>query len=108
MIQFIKRNTLWRVIFALLVLATIYWGLIASDRYVSEAHVVVERTDSVVSSTMDFSSLLGGASGQTRDLLLLRDHLLSTDMLTTLDKRLNLRSHYAGQGDWLSRMWSCP
>ncbi|MCA8917368.1 MAG: chain-length determining protein, partial [Planctomycetes bacterium] len=63
-----------------IVLAVIYWALIASDRYVSEAHVVVDRTDLGSSQTMDFGALITGTRGNY-DLLLLRDHLLSIDML---------------------------
>jgi capsular polysaccharide transport system permease protein len=86
--------------------AALYWGLIASDRYVSEAHVVVDKTDMQTGTAVDFSSLIsGGRSNQ--DLQLLRDHLRSVDMLGKLQKRLDLRAHYS---DWhkdpLSRLWS--
>lgn len=86
-------------------LAIIYWGLLASNRYVSEAHVVIDRTDFSGSQSSDVASLLTGVrSGH--DVLLLRDYLLSTDMLNMLEAKLNLRAHYS---DWrrdpLSRMW---
>ncbi len=89
-------------------LAAIYWLLIASDRYVSEAHVILQRTDLSGGQVMDFSNLLGGAvDGSRADQLLLRDYLLSVDMLKKLDTQLHLRSHYS---DWhrdpVSRMWS--
>lgn len=89
-------------------LLTLYWGLIASDRYVSEARVIIQRTDFAASQAMDFSSLLAGTSGVNRaDQLLLRDHLLSVDMLKKLDAKLNLRAHYSNKNhDLLSRMWS--
>lgn len=87
-------------------LAAVYWLAIASDRYVSEAHVIIQRTDLTGGQAMDFSSLLGGASGTKADQLLLRNYLLSIDMLKKLDAELNLRAHYS---DWhrdpLSRMW---
>ncbi len=55
---------------------------------------------------MDFSSLLGGAGGSRSDELLLRDHLLSLDMLGKLDAALDLRGHYSDpRRDLLSRMW---
>jgi capsular polysaccharide transport system permease protein len=41
------------------------------------------------------------------DQLLLRDHLLSVDMLEKLDAELNLREHYSDRSrDPISRMWS--
>ena len=87
-------------------LAAVYWGLIASDRYVSEAHVVIQRTDLSSGASFNIGSLLGGASSANQDQLLLRDHLLSVDMLKNLDARLNLRAHYSDpQRDPISRMW---
>lgn len=86
--------------------AIVYWGLLASDRYVSEARVVIERTDMAASATMDLGSLLTGATGGHRsDQLLLRTHLQSVDMLNKLEQELNLRAHYSSsEHDILSRM----
>ena len=110
MINRIKQTLLRRrIISAALiasVLAAVYWLAIASDRYVSEAHVIIQRTDLAGGQTMDFSSLLGGAGGSRADQLLLRDHLLSVDMLKKLDAALQLRAHYSDpQRDLFSRMW---
>lgn len=88
-------------------LAAVYWLLLASDRYVSESHVIVQRTDIAGGQTMDLGSLLtGGAPGSRADQLLLRDHLQSVDMLRKLDAALGLRDHYSDKGkDFFSRMW---
>jgi capsular polysaccharide transport system permease protein len=82
-------------------------GVIASDRYVSEAHVLIQRTDMAASQALDFGSLLAGGDGISRaDQMLLRDRLLSVDMLLQLDKDLNLREHYSSHDhDVLSRMF---
>ncbi|MFH0934451.1 MAG: chain-length determining protein, partial [Pseudomonadota bacterium] len=76
------------------------------DRYVSEAHIIIQKTDLVGNQTPDFSTLLGSGGGSRADQLLLQDHLRSVDMLKSLDAKLDLRSHYS---DWhrdpLSRMW---
>ena len=83
-----------------------YWLFVASDRYVSEARVVLARSDLSSGQAMDFASLIGGAAGGNRsDQLQLRDHLRSIDMLKKLDAQLQLRQHYSSQGDWLSRLW---
>lgn len=85
-------------------MAVAYWGLVASDRYVSEADVVVDRTDLSGSPSMDFGALLTGSKGN-HDLLLLREHLLSVDMLKKLDEQLDLRGHYSESShDVLSRL----
>lgn len=87
-------------------LAGTYWLFIASDRYVSTAHVIIQRTDLAGGQAMDFSSILGGASGSRADQLLLRDYLLSVDMLRKVDAELKLRDHYSStKRDPLSRMW---
>jgi capsular polysaccharide transport system permease protein len=87
-------------------LAAFYWGLIASDRYVSEAHIIIQKTDLSGGQSPDFSSLLGSGGGNRADQLLLRDHLRSVDMLNKLDAKLDLRAHYSDWGhDPLSRMW---
>lgn len=90
------------------VAVTAYWGFIASNRYVSEAHVIIQRTDMASGQTMDFGSLLGGVASNSRaDQMLLRDHLLSVDMLKRLDAALGLRRHFSElRRDPLSRLWS--
>ena len=92
----------------LCVAAVTYWGPIASDRYVSEAHVIIQQTNSPVGSGLDLSSMIGMSGGSTRaDQLLLRDHLLSTDMLAKLEAQLGLREHYSDRRhDMLSRLWA--
>lgn len=86
--------------------AAVYWIFIASNRYVSEAHVIIQRTDLDSNHSMDFPSLLGGTSINRADQLLLRDHLLSVDMLRKLDAALNLRAHYSDpERDPFSRLW---
>lgn len=90
-------------------LAAIYWLVVVSDRYVSETHVIIQRTDLAGGQTMDFAGLLAGAgAGAGRaDQLLLRDHLLSVEILKKLDASLSLRDHYSdSRRDILSRMWS--
>lgn len=114
----IKENLLkrWRVFkrkpalmlgIFIAVLGVVYWGVVASDRYVSEARVLIQRTDMASAQVMDFSSLLsGGESGSRADQMLLRDRLLSVDMMFKLDKELNLREHYSNrQHDIWSRMF---
>lgn len=114
-----KRNRLaqlfkkmWRMkIFAIALIAsifaTIYWGFIASDRFVSEARVIIQRTDMASSQVMDFGALLAGGDGASRtDQMLLRDRLLSLDMLLKLDDELHLREHYSSRDhDVLTRMF---
>lgn len=104
----LASQRLFRAVFVAVFGAVLYWGLIASERYVSEAHVIIQRTDLTGQQGMDFSSLLANAgTGNRADQMLLRDHLLSVDMLNTLDKQLKLREHWSQwRRDPLSRLWS--
>jgi capsular polysaccharide transport system permease protein len=91
----------------LCLLAVMYWGVIASDRYVSEAHVIIQQMDMASAQPTGLSTLLGMPGGTNRgDQLLLRDHLLSVDMLEKLDAELDLREHYSDRSrDLISRLW---
>lgn len=88
-------------------LLTVGYWLFSSDRYVSEAIVIIQNTESVGLPTLDIGSMLGGLGGANKpDQLLLREHLLSVDMLKKLDAALDLRSHYSdSRRDFASRMW---
>lgn len=92
------------------VLGVIYWLFIASDRYVSEASVIIRKTDSISTPSLDITGLplmMSGAGGVNRpEQLLLKEYMLSLDMLKKLDAKLNLREHYSDSSkDLLSRLW---
>ena len=105
-----KVNNLFRWIFRCIYLITvcscIYW-VVASDRYVSEAVVLVQNTESGSSSTpADLLSMFSGGTGNKTDQLLLVEFLTSIDMLNKLDSELDLRSHYSSENiDLISRLW---
>jgi capsular polysaccharide transport system permease protein len=93
-------------ILALLVIC--YWLVVASDRFVSETVLVFERTDINSTTGLDLGVIFSGGGGANRaDQLLLREYLLSMDMMVKLDSSLDLRSHYSDrQYDIISRLWS--
>ncbi len=100
----VRRGAL-RVALVAILLAIVYWGVIASDRYVSQADVVVDSTDMSGGQSGNIASLFAGTRND-HELMLMRDHLRSVDMLEKLEAKLQLRIHYS---DWkrdpLSRMW---
>ena len=100
-------RSLRRMIVVFALLATAYWSLIASDRYVSEANVIIRKTDSVSVPSIDISMLVSGVGGVNRtEQLHLREYLLSVDILKELDAQLDLRSHYSdSKNDIVSRLW---
>lgn len=104
--KFFRFLILATFIFALI--ASSYWLFLASDRYVSDANVIIRKTDSLSAPSLDISMFVSGMAGVSRsDQLLLREYLLSVDMLKKLDAALDLRSHYSDKShDIVSRMWS--
>jgi len=96
-----------RLTLVVAVLTAAYWMLGASDRYVSEASVIIRKTDSVSAPALDISMLVSNVGGVNRaDQLLLREYLLSVDMLKKLDSELGIRAHYSDSSrDIVSRMW---
>ncbi|MBT9096760.1 chain-length determining protein [Methylovulum psychrotolerans] len=102
----LKKHPVLAAAVAGAVLAGGYWGFYASDLYISQAHVIIRSTEISSGQSFDLGSLLGAANSADRaDQLLLRDYLLSVDMLKKLDARLHLREHYsAPEHDWFSRL----
>lgn len=101
-----KRYPYWFVCLLSIGLVGGYEAFWASDRYVSDANVVLESPQ-IAPTTFSFQSLLSGASGDSGDMLLLRDYLLSVDMLRKVDEKLHFRQHYSSPSvDLFSRLWS--
>ena len=99
----IKKHPHWALCVAVIFGAIIYWGLVATDRYVSETHIVLQSPE-INPTGFNISSLLSGTQG-SGDLLLLKDHLQSVDMLQKLQQKLNIRAHYASHDiDYFSRL----
>lgn len=93
---------LWVV--ACFAIAVIYFGLIASDRYVSRAELVVKQADQI-KMLPDALSMLGIGGSNHEDILLIQDYLASPDLLTKLDKELGLKAHYqSNKIDYFSRL----
>ena len=103
-----RRQPILLLAFVASLLTAGYWLLVASDRYVSQAHVIVQRADLPGGQSMEFSGLFAGVLGGANhaDQYLLRDYLLSVDMLRKLDAQLKLREHYSDSSrDLFSRLW---
>jgi capsular polysaccharide transport system permease protein len=98
----LQNHPYWLAVLIAVVGATGYWSLWATDRYVSEANVVLQSAR-MPQPEFSMSSILSG--GSSSELLMLRDHLRSVDMLRKLDAALDLRKHYASNDiDVFSRL----
>jgi len=79
-------------------LATYYYGFIASDVYVTESRFVVRSPQkSSVGSLADVFSKVGFAKSDD-DSYVVRDYVLSRDALELLNKKLNVVSAYSSDG----------
>ena len=107
------RNRWWAIVRPFLIMvglptlvAGMYFGLVASDVYVSETRYAI-RTGEQAPATGLLANMLGPAA-TTRagdDASIVRDYILARDMLDELDQRLDLRSHYtADTVDTVSRL----
>lgn len=76
--------------------AALYYGLIASDIFISEAKYAIRTSDSTPRVGV-LAEVLGTGEGSAagNDANIVRDYILSRDMLEQLDTRLDLRSHYS-------------
>ncbi|PJX12514.1 chain-length determining protein [Halomonas sp. 141] len=101
--RFVKQSPHWAMALLAILLVSFYWFVWAEERYVSRATVVLESPQ-VATPEFSLSSLMGGGGGNTADLLLLREHLLSVDMLRLLDEQLGIRQHYSEHGDLFARL----
>lgn len=97
-----KKQPQWVIACVAILLVAFYWAFWAEDRYVSRATVVLESPQ-LAQPDVSFSSILSGTSNNT-DLLLLREYLLSVDMLKQVQEKLDFRSHYSEHGDIFARL----
>lgn len=92
----------WLTVVFPTIVAILYFGLIASDVFISEARFVVRSPERQTASPL---GLLLKGSGFVRsqdDSYTVQDYILSRDALHALDKNINLRAAYA-KGDLLTR-----
>ncbi len=104
-IKFWRLSWFWLIVLPI-ALASIYYGMVASDRYIGHAKVIVKQADSGNSREFDIPLLGAGASAGMQDARLVREFILSLDMLQYLNQALDLRSHYESkEADIFSRLW---
>lgn len=97
----------WFALFVVLptLLTGLYYGVVASDRYVSEAQIVVRRGAEPASSGWLASFLkTAGLAGGADETSTVQSYILSRDALTSLGARLPVKSYFdVPQADFLAR-----
>ncbi len=95
----------YRWVLAIFGVFVLYNALWVSSRYVTVTSVYVKSTNENTSILPTIPLVPGGLGGASQDALLLRNYIHSADMLTALDTKLDLRSHYSSRDwDYFSRM----
>ncbi len=85
-------------------LTALYYGLLATDRYVSQARVIVERDSSRVAG-LELGLLSVAQGSSALDVELVKRFIESPAMLEYLEQTLQLRAHYSQDGvDFISKL----
>ena len=83
--------------------AAVYFGFIASDRYVSESRVVI-RSGAQQSAGFSFGGLLPLSGSNGQDVVVVSDYIVSQEMMRHLEEKLRLTEHYGDSSiDYFSR-----
>lgn len=90
-----KNNLFIATVVVPTILSIVYFGLIASDVYITESKFVVKSTDQNTTPSLD--GLLGrmGVSSSNNDAWGIQSYSLSRDALSKLDKELQVKQHYS-------------
>lgn len=102
--QFLRERWMPLFFLALIVSFTAYYGFLATGMYVSESRFAIKGQQAL--STDNILSLLGGStSDAAADRAIVSEYIMSPDMIFSLDKLLDLRTHFStSKADYFSRL----
>ncbi|MGD9685927.1 MAG: hypothetical protein AB7U43_03030 [Desulfobacter sp.] len=75
------------------VAAGLYWGVWASNQYISEAKVTVKQSSDSISAAAGLASLFGRSD--TSDAFILQNQVISLDMLLDMERDLGVRKMWS-------------
>lgn len=88
-------------------ISILYFGIFASDIYVSEARIAIRSSDGSSGAVTGIAALLTspGGSGSGQETSVVKDYMHSADMLQKLRDRLELQKHYSSRDiDMMARL----
>ena len=101
---FAKNKILWLTVIIPTILAIIYYGLIASDVYISESRFVVRSPQRQTQTGLNAFLAGTGFSRSQDDTYSVHDFVLSRDALKELDKKLEIRKLFSSKdADFINR-----
>ncbi|HST01630.1 MAG TPA: capsule biosynthesis protein [Usitatibacter sp.] len=104
--NWLRRNPLFLLIVAIpTALAILYYGLIASDVYISESRFLVRTPQPAVPAGLVGALLQGSPLAHSQeDAYSIHDYMLSRDALQAVDAKLGVRAIYSNpHGDFIDR-----
>ncbi len=100
----LRTGLMWLTVLLPTLLATVYYGLVASERYVSEAQIVVRRTSDEGSKGGFASFLQSTGIGGPDDIRVVQAYILSRDAVGALQSRLPIKAIFGPPGaDFIAR-----
>lgn len=101
-----KRNpfrSLFWVVLLTLIVSGVYFGVVASDQYVGRAKFAIRASSATRMEGLSFLGL-GGGSGTTNDMFIVREYVGSRQLLEDIKPSVDLRKIYSNpNADWFSR-----
>jgi capsular polysaccharide transport system permease protein len=89
--------------------SALYFGLLASDVYLSESRFVVRSPERQTASPLGLILKGAGFARAQDDAYTIQDFMLSRDAMRALDAELGIRAAYAAPTvDWLNRFGAAP
>lgn len=106
--SFTPRRLQWALIYIPMLLAAIYFAVLAAPRYVVESRVSVRMASVSPTVVPGVISMTGSPTPLSyEDTLYLMNFIQSSTMLEQLDAKMHLRKHYESPAlDFIGRLWS--
>ena len=92
------------IVLAASLIVIMYYTVLASPRYVSEAQFIIKQSGNSSLALTGFAAF-AATSPATKDALIVKEYMQSRVMALALDKSINLKAHYQhNTWDWFSRL----
>ncbi|MDF3057823.1 MAG: sugar transporter [Rariglobus sp.] len=93
-----SRRACWLIAYGLpLLLLWLWLSLGYTHRYATTTQFVLRNQHDTASMSLGAASLLGAGGGEQQDLHMIREYILSPNLLEVLNRELDLRTHYSAR-----------
>lgn len=105
-----KKRAFITFLIAPMTLAFLYFILLASPMYVSQASFAIRTADNSAPTGTDLAAMFLKAPGSTgNDAYIINDYIQSLDIAQDVDRELGVVKHYSSRdNDIISRLWQQP